>query len=323
MKQQSFAVTAEFERFSRPTRRAEFLSQMEVVVPWAELVALVAPHYPKGDHGRPPVGVERMLRIYFLQQWFDLSDPAVEDALYDSVTMRRFAGVDLGQEPAPDETTVCKFRHLLERHGLGRKMLATVNGYLERHGLKVGTGTIVDATLLHAPSSTKNKSGQRDREMHQVRKGNQWYFGMKAHVGVDAETKLVHSVEATAANVADSRVLSQLLHGEETEVYGDQAYQGHTEAIRQRAPKATDKTNRRWRTKLYEYPEIKEENRIKSKTRSRVEHVFAVMKLRFGFTKVRYRGLAKNLHRIETTCALINLYTASKRWNAGPQPNCA
>ncbi len=323
MKQQSFAVGAEFERFQRPTRRAEFLSQMEVVVPWAELVALVEPHYPKGEQGRPPVGVERMLRIYFLQQWFDLSDPAGEDALYDSVTMRRFVGIDLGQEPAPDETTVCKFRHLLERHGLGKKMLATVNGYLQRHGLKVGTGTIVDATLLPAPSSTKNKSGQRDPEMHQVRKGNQWYFGMKAHVGVDAETKLVHSVEATAANVADSRVLPDLLHGEETEVYGDQAYQGHGEAIRQRAPKAIDKTNRRWRTKLKVYPEIKEENRIKSKIRSRVEHVFAVMKLRFGFTKVRYRGLAKNLHRIQTTCALINLYTASKRWKAVPQPNCA
>jgi IS5 family transposase len=323
MKQQSFAVAAEFERFARPTRRGEFLSQMNVVVPWAELVALVEPHYPKGETGRPPIGVERMLRIYFLQQWFDLSDPAVEDAMYDSATMRRFVGIDLGEEPAPDETTVCKFRHLLERHGLGRKMLTTVNSYLERHGLKVGTGTIVDATLLHAPSSTKNKAGKRDPEMHQVRKGKQWYFGMKAHVGVDAETRLIHSVEATAANVSDSKVLPELLHGEETEVYGDQAYQGQTAVIHEHAPKAADKTNRRWRTKLKVYPEVKEENRIKSKIRSRVEHVFAVMKLRFGFTRVRYRGLAKNLHRIQTTCALINLYTASKRWTAGPQPNCA
>ena len=237
--------------------------------------------------------------------------------------MRNFVGIDLGREPAPDETTVCKFRHLLERHGLGKKMLIQVNGYLQRHGLKVGTGTIVDATILHAPCSTKNKSGRRDPEMHQVKKGKQWYFGMKAHVGVDAETKLIHSVEATAANVADSRMLPALLHGEETEIYGDQAYQGQSKAIQQRAPHAEDKTNRRWRSKLHEYPEIKEENRIKSKTRSRVEHVFAVMKLRFGFTRVRYRGLAKNLHRIETTCALINLYTASKRWVAGPQPNCA
>ena len=267
---------------------------MEVVVPWA---ALVEPHYPKGETGRPPVGVERMLRIYFLQQWFDLSDPAVEDALDDSVTMRRFAGIDLGQEPSPDETTVCKFRHLLERHGLGRKMVSTVNGYVEWHGLKMGTGTIVDATLLHAPSSTRNKSGKGDSEMHQVRKGNQWYFGMKAHVGVDAETKLIHSVEATAANVADSRVLPALLHGEETEAYSGQAYQGHSEAIRERAPQAKDKTNRRWRTKLHEYPEVKEENRVKSKVRSRIEHVLAVMKLRFGFTRVRYRDLAKSCTR--------------------------
>jgi IS5 family transposase len=172
MKQQTLAVAAGFERFARQTRRAEFLSQMERVVPWAELVALVEPHYPKGETGRPPVGVERMLRIYFLQQWFDLSDPAVEDALYDSLTMRNFVGIDLGREPAPDETTVCKFRHLLERHGLGRKLLQQVNGYLERHGLKIGTGTIVDATLIEAPSSTKNKSGERDPEMHQVRKGS-------------------------------------------------------------------------------------------------------------------------------------------------------
>jgi IS5 family transposase len=323
MKQQSFAVVAEFEKFSRVTRRGEFLSQMNAVVPWAELVALVEPHYPKGETGRPPVGLERMLRIYFLQQWFDLSDPAVEDALYDSPTMRRFVGIDLGEEPVPDETTVCKFRHLLERHGVGKQMLTTVNGYLARHGLKIGTGTIVDATIIHASSSTKNKEGKRDPEMHQVRKGKQWYFGMKAHVGLDVESKLIHSVEATAANVADSRMLSALLHGEETEVYGDQAYQGQADAIKQRAPKAEDRTNRRWRTKLHEYPEVKEANRIKSKIRSRVEHVFAVMKLRFGFTRVRYRGMAKNLHRTETTCALINLYTASKRWNAVPQQNCA
>jgi IS5 family transposase len=323
MKQQSFAVVSEFEKFSRVTRRGEFLAQMNAVVPWSELVLLIEPHYPKGETGRPPVGLERMLRIYFLQQWFDLSDPAVEDALYDSATMRRFVGIDLGEEPVPDETTVCKFRHLLERHGVGKQMLATVNGYLARHGLKIGTGTIVDATIIHAPSSTKNKDGKRDPEMHQVRKGKQWYFGMKAHVGVDVETKLIHSVETTSANVADSRMLPALLHGEETEVYGDQAYQGQADAIQQRAPKAEDRTNRRWRTKLKQNLEVKEANRIKSKIRSRVEHVFAVMKLRFGFTKTRYRGMAKNLHRTEATCALINLYTASKRWNAVPQQNCA
>jgi IS5 family transposase len=285
---------------------------MEVVVPWAELVALIQPHYPDTGKGRPPVGIERMLRIYFLQQWFNLSDPAVEDALYESPSMRGFVGIDLGREPAPDETTVCKFRHLLERHGLGRRIFAQVNGYLEGHGLKIGTGTIVDATILHAPSSTKNKDEQRDPEMHQVKKGNQWYFGMKAHVGVDAETKLIHSIAATAANVADCRVLPALLHGNETAVWGDQAYQGQTEVIRQRAPNAQDCINRLWKTKLKVYPDRREENRVKSKTRSRVEHLFALLKLKFGFVKVRFRGLAKNLNRLQTTCALINLCTARK-----------
>ena len=318
MKQQTLAMAGGFEQFGRQSRRAEFLSQMELVVPWAELVKLVEPHYPASGKGRPPVGVERMLRIYFLQQWFNLSDPAVEDALYESPSMRSFVGIDLGREPAPDETTVCKFRHLLERHQLGRRIFAEVNGYLERHGLKIGTGTIVDATLLQAPSSTKNKSGQRDPEMHQVRKGRQWYFGMKAHVGVDAETKLIHSVAATAANVADSRMLPELLHGEETEMWGDQAYQGQGEVLRQRAPKAADRTNRLWRTKLKVYANRREENRIKSKTRSRVEHIFALMKLKFGFVKVRFRGLAKNLNRLETTCALINLCTARHHLLAMP-----
>jgi IS5 family transposase len=312
MKQRTLAVAAGFERFGRQSRRAEFLSQMEVVVPWAELVALIQPHYPDTGKGRPPVGIERMLRIYFLQQWFNLSDPAVEDALYESPSMRGFVGIDLGREPAPDETTVCKFRHLLERHELGQRIFAQVNGYLEQHGLKIGTGTIVDATILHAPSSTDNRSGQRDPEMHQVRKGRQWYFGMKAHVGVDAETKLIHSIAATAANVADCRVLPALLHGDETAVWGDQAYQGQTEVIRQHAPNAQDRINRLWKTKLKVYPDRREENRVKSKTRSRVEHIFALLKLKFGFVKVRFRGLAKNLNRLQTTCALINLCTARK-----------
>lgn len=176
MKQQTLAVAGGFERFGRRSRRAEFLAQMETVVPWAELVALVTPHYPVAGKGRPPVGVERMLRIYFLQAWFNLSDPAVEDSLYESPSMRGFVGIDLGREPVPDETTVCKFRHLLERNELGKRIFAEVNGYLDRHGLNIGTGTIVDATILHAPSSTKNKTGERDPEMHQVRKGKQWYL---------------------------------------------------------------------------------------------------------------------------------------------------
>src|SRR5665213_2324267 len=311
-------ATAGFERYGKTTRRATFLAEMERVVPWRALCALIEPFYPKPGNGRPPVGLERMLRIYFLQQWFNLSDPAVEEALYDSAAMRGFVGIDLGREPAPDETTVCKFRHLLERHELGKRIFARVNTYLAGHGLKVGTGTIVDATILHAPSPTRNKSGERDPEMHQVKKGNQWYFGMKAHVGVDAGTKLIHSVAATAANVADSRVLPELLHGEETEVWGDQAYQGQTEVLRQHAPKAVDRINRRWRTKLKSYPEVREANRIQSKTRSRVEHVFALVKLKFGFVKVRYRGLAKNLNRLQITCTLVNLVTARKHLLAVP-----
>jgi len=318
MKQQTLAVADGFERFGKQSRRAEFLAAMDVLVPWADLVVLIEPHYPRSGKGRPPVGIERMLRIYFLQQWFNLSDPGVEDALYDSLAMRGFVGIDLGREPAPDETTVCKFRHLLERHELGKRIFAEVNGHLERQGLKIGTGTIVDASILHAPSSTKNQAGERDPEMHQVKKGNQWYFGMKAHVGVDAGTKLIHSVAATAANVADSRMLPELLHGKETDFWGDQAYQGQTAVLAEHAPNAVDRSNRRWRTKLKAYPEVREENRVKSKTRSRVEHVFATMKLQFGFVKVRFRGLAKNLNRLFATCALVNLCTARKLLMAVP-----
>lgn len=312
MRQQTLAMANGFERYSKPTRRTEFLSTMERVVPWRELCALIEPFYPKPGNGRPPVGLERMLRIYFLQQWFNLSDPGVEEALYDSLAMRSFVGIDLGREPVPDETTACKFRHLLEQHGLGERIFARVNGYLAEQGLKLGTGTIVDATILHAPSSTKNATGERDPEMHQVRKGNQWYFGMKAHVGVDSRTKLIHSLATSAANIADSRLLGRLLHGRETRVWGDQAYQGQRAVLHQHAPKARDLTSRRWRTKYLIYPGERERNRIKAKTRSRVEHVFAVLKLKFGFTKVRYRGLKKNTGRLFVASALVNLFTARK-----------
>jgi transposase, IS5 family len=301
-----------FERYAKKTRRAEFLEEMELVVPWAELVALVEPHYPKAGNGRRPVGVERMLRIYFLQQWFNLSDPAVEEALYDSPLMREFVGIDLGREPVPDETTVCKFRHLLEEHQIGAAMLATVNEHLQKKGVRIATGTIVDATIIHAPSSTKNQKQERDPEMHQTRKGQQWYFGMKAHVGVDSKTKLIHSAVATAAHVADSTVLPELLHGEETKVWGDQAYRGQTEAIHEAAPLAQDLTSKRYRYKDRIDEEERERNRTKSRVRSKVEHVFQIMKLKFGFVKVRYRGLGKNANRLFATCALVNLFTA--RW---------
>src|SRR3989454_144679 len=218
MKQRTLAMMTGFEQYTRKTRRAIFLEEMEQVVPWGELCALVAPHYPQPGKGRRPVGVERMLRIYFLQQWFNLSDPAVEEALYDSAVMRQFVGIDLGCEPVPDETTVCKFRHLLEEHQLGEQILGQVNLHLQAQGVRITTGTIVDATILHAPTSIKNREQQRDPEMHQTKKGKQWYFGMKAHVGVDSKTKIIHTAVATAANVADSAVLPDLLHGAEKTV---------------------------------------------------------------------------------------------------------
>jgi IS5 family transposase len=313
MKQRTLAMTNGFERYSKKTRRAAFLEEMEQVVPWAELCALIEPAYPKAGNGRQPVGVERMLRIYFLQQWFNLSDPAVEEALYDSVVMRQFAGIDLGNEPVPDETTVCKFRHLLEQHDLGAGIFARVNEHLQGRGMRVNTGTIVDATIINAPSSTKNARGERDPEMHQTRKGKQWYFGMKAHIGVDSQRKLIHSVMATAANVADSRVLPHLLHGKEECVWGDQAYRGQREVIHQRAPQARDCTHQRYRyqDRIDEVERAK--NRTKSRVRSKVEHVFGVMKLKFGFTKVRYRGLLKNANRLFTTCALVNLFLVRKQ----------
>ena len=302
-----------FEQYTKKTRRQVFLEEMEQVVPWRELCALIEPHYPKPGNGRPPVGVERMLRIYFLQQWFNLSDPGVEEALYDSPVMRQFVGIDLGQEPAPDETTVCKFRHLLEEHRLGDKILGTVNLHLQARGVRITTGTIVDATILHAPTSTKNREQQRDPEMHQTKKGNQWYSGMKAHVGVDSKTKIIHTAVATLAHVADSRVLPDLLHGEETRVWGDQAYRGQTEVIQECAPRAQDHTHRRYRYKNGIDEEERAKNRTKSSVRSKVEHVFQVMKLKFGFVKLRYRGLKKNAHQLFVICGLVNLFLSRQK----------
>jgi IS5 family transposase len=309
MRQQTFAEGS-FELHAKPTRRAAFLAEMERVVPWSELCAVIAPFYPKGEGGRPTVGLERMLRIYFLQQWFNLSDPAAEEAIYDSAAMRRFVGIDLGRDAAPDETTILRFRHLLEKHHLGRKLFEQVHRHLEAQGMKVARGTIVDATLIAAPPSTKNKNKKRDPDMHQTKKGNQWHFGMKAHIGVDSKTKIIHAVVATAANVADSQILPDLLHGEETKVWGDRAYQGQTEIIKQCAPKAQDMTNRRCRRKG-EVDEIERaKNRNKSRVRAKVEHAFGVIKNIFGFVKVRYKGLMKNANRLFATCALANLYMA-------------
>jgi IS5 family transposase len=306
MRQLSLA-TAGFEKHGKTTRRAVFLAEMDRVVPWAELCAVVEPHYPKPGKGRRPVGLERMLRLHFLQQWFNLSDPAAEEALYESVSMRRFVGIDLGQEPVPDETTILHFRHLLERHDLAKPLFDRVNAYLASRGLKVSGGTIVDATIIAAPSSTKNQAKTRDPEMHQTRKGQQWYFGMKLHIGVDSRTKLIHSMTTTAANVHDATVLANLLHGNETRVWGDQAYRGQTVVIRAHAPHAKDFTNRRYRHRGVVDETERRKNRTKSGVRAKVEHTIGVIKRVFGYTKVRYRGLAKNTHRLWVTCGLANL----------------
>ena len=307
MKQMTLAAGG-FERFGKVTRRAAFLAEMEQVVPWAELCALIDPVYPKPGNGRPPIGLERMLRIHFLQHWFNLTDPGVEEALYDSTAMRDFVGIDLGREPVPDETTVCNFRHLLEEHELGRSLFEQVHRHLEAQGLKVARGTIVDATIISAPSSTKNVAKARDPEMHQTKKGKQWYFGMKAHIGVDSQTKVIHAVVATAANVADSVILPDLLHGQETRVWGDQAYRGQRKVIREHAPQAKDFTNRRCRHNGVVDEIEKAKNRTESSVRARVEHAFLVIKRVFGFAMLRYRGLEKNANRLFVACALANLY---------------
>jgi len=312
MKQQTFAV-GDFERFRKPTRREQFLLEMDKVVPWKKLCQQIEPFYPKAGNGRPPVGLERMLRIYLLQHWFNLSDPGAEEAMYESRSMCRFVGIDLGWEPVPDETTILNFRHLLEQHGLGERLFQAVSEYLQDRGLRIANGTIVDASIISAPSSTKNRDKARDPEMRSTRKGKQYYFGMKAHIGVDSKSKQIHSVIVTAANVHDSQVLEDLLHCEERRVWGDSAYTGQTEIIRQAAPAAQDFTHEKGRRNQPLDKAAKAHNRTKSKVRAKVEHVFAVIKRVFGFTKVRYRGLAKNAHALFVLCALTNLYMARRR----------
>jgi IS5 family transposase len=274
---------AGFEKYGKVTRRAQFLADMESVMPWDKLIGLIRPHYPTmGEQGgRPPIPLERMLRVYCLQLWFNLSDPDVEEALYDSDTMRRFAGVDLGSEAPPDETTVCKFRHLLEQHDMGSRVLKIVNRHLASRGLKVSNGTIVDATIIGAPSSTKNQDGERYPEMHQVKKGEQWYFGMKMHVGVDSRSKLIHTVHVSGANVADKDALAHLLHGRERRVWGDQAYRGQADTLARVAPMARDLTNQAFRRNGCIDEQVREANRVKSKVRARVEHVFGTIKCVF------------------------------------------
>ena len=314
MKQQTLAMAADqgenFERFRRPTRRDEFLAKMDSLVPWADLCAVIEPHYPKAGNGRPPIGLERMLRMYFVQHWFNLADAACEDALLDSTALRRFVGIDLGRERVPDATTLLKFRRLLEKHKLGPALFAKVGEVLQAQGLKVGTGTIVDATIIGAPSSTKNADKKRDPEMRQTRKGQQWYFGMKLHIGVDAQTGLAHSAVVTAANVHDKHPLPQLLHGQEEQFFGDCAYASQQELIRSKAPKAQDLSNQRVRKGSVTEELERLINRAKSRVRARVEHVFGVVKRLWGFDKVRYRGLDKNATRSFVALGLANIYLA-------------
>jgi transposase, IS5 family len=316
MKQQTLAAAADqgagFEQYRRPTKRDAFLATMEQIVPWQDLCAVIEPHYPKPGNGRPPVGLQRMLRMYFVQHWFNLADEACEEALLDSAALRRFVGIDLGRERVPDGTTLLKFRRLLEKHKLGEELFATVGQVLQARGLKVGTGTIVDATIIGAPSSTKNADKARDPEMHQTRKGQQWYFGMKMHIGVDSRTGLAHSAVVTAANVHDKHPLADLLHGNEQRVYGDSAYASQKDLIESKAPLAKDFTNQRVRRGGEVDEAERSKNRNKSRVRARVEHVFGVVKRLWGFTKVRYRGLAKNATRSFVALGLANVYLARR-----------
>ena len=317
MKQQTLAVAADqnaqYERYRKPTRRDAFLAAMEQIVPWGELCSVIEPHYPKAGNGRPPVGLERMLRMYFVHHWFNLADAACEDALLDSTALRRFVGIDLGRERVPDATTLLKFRRLLEKNKLGEALFAKVGEALQANGLKVGTGTIVDATIIGAPSSTKNADKQRDPEMRQTCKGQQWYFGMKLHIGVDSKTGLAHSAVVTAANVHDKHPLPDLLHGQEERVYGDCAYAAQNALIQAKAAGAQDFTNKPVRRGSVTEELERLVNRAKSRVRSRVEHVFGVIKRLWGFDKVRYRGLAKNATRAFVVTALANIFLARKR----------
>lgn len=311
--QRTFASEA-WNRKGKVTRRERFLAEMDAVIPWGRLLALIVPHYHlETGVGRKPHDLERMLRIYFLQQWFNLSDPQAEDAIYDSESMRRFARVELGEDVVPDESTILRFRHLLERHRLTEAIFEAVKDLLEEKRLLLRAGTIVDATIIAAPSSTKNQAGARDPEMKQTRKGKSWYFGMKLHIGTDRRGT-VHSVVATDAAASDLKQMPNLLHGQETAVYGDQAFwkeedrqafekAGVRYRVNRRAPGGNKALSRRWR-KI---------NRARSRTRACCEHPFRVVKKLWGFEKTRYRGIAKNLARAQAMFALANLYALRHR----------
>jgi len=307
MKTLSFASLA-YENKKKKTRREEFLEEMDQVIPWDELIAAIKEHYPKAGNGRQPMPLERMLRIYFMQQWYGLSDPAMEDALYDIESMRRFADIDIGVDAVPDETTILNFRHLLEKYNLTRQLFERTKKYLSDKGLLLREGTIVDATIINAPSSTKNKEKTRDKEMRSTRKGNQYYFGMKAHVGTDTGRGLAHDIVVTDASVHDSQVMDELVHGEEQTIYGDKAYSSEKKKNEYEAKGIKWRVNLRgcrWR-QLTE-AEIAT-NHEQSQTRAKVEHIFLVVKHLWRYTKVRYKGLYKNAVQVFSLFALANLY---------------
>jgi IS5 family transposase len=311
MKPKTFASLA-YDSKKKKTRREQFLEEMDRVIPWEAMLKIISPHYPKAGNGRPPMELAMMLRIYFLQQWYGLSDPAMEDSLYDSESMRRFADIDLHSDAVPDETTILHFRHFLEKHTLTEKLFEQTRQYLTDKGLMVREGTIVDATIVDAPSSTKNREQKRDREMKQTKKGNRWYFGMKAHVGTDTGKGLVHRVVVTSAAVHDSNVMDQLLHGEEKAVYGDKAYAGEGRQ------KDYEARGIEWCVKRKGYrgreltEEDKEYNHRQGKVRAKGEHAFGVVKNLWRYRKVRYKGLQKNTVQVFSLFTLANLYLVRK-----------
>ena len=310
-KQDTFAGLA-WKNKGKTTRRERFLVEMDAIIPWNRLLVLIEPFYPKAGNGRQPLGLEKMLRIYLLQLWFDLSDPQAEDTIYDSESMRRFVGVDLADDTIPDETTILRFRHLLEKHNLGEAIFHEINTLLVEKRLLLSGGTIVDATIIAAPSSTKNSTKSRDPEMKQTKKGNTWHFGMKVHVGTD-KRGLVHSLTTTDAAAGDITQLGVLLHGSEREIYGDQAYWKEDLRRHFTAAGVRYRVNRRGHYKRPLTDHQRWINRTRSRTRARGEHAFRIVKRLWGFAKVRYRGLMKNTARAFATFALANLYLVRKQ----------
>jgi IS5 family transposase len=312
MKQTTFASAA-WDRKGKVTRRERFLSEMDQVIPWSPILSLIEPHYPKAGQGTQPMPMERMLRIYFMQQWFNLSDPAMEDSLYDSESMRRFAQIELLDDAVPDESTILRFRHLLEQHKLTEQIFGMVRKLLESKRLLLKSGTIVDATIIDAPPSTKNEAKGRDPEMKSGKKNTrEWHFGMKAHVGTD-RNGLVHTLVTTHAGASDFSQLPKLLHGDERELYGDQAYWSELHRLAAKQHGVRYRVNRRPNPGRPLSPYYKKLNRLRSTTRARGEHAFHVVKRLWGFTKVRYRGLAKNTARLFAMFALANLYLVRRR----------